>query len=130
VIALDTNVLARWILQDDTEQADIAEAILAGPCWVGTTVMLELGWVLLNTAKLPRAAVFGSLTVLLAMPTLQIERHREIRWALSRFKAGGDLADMVHLAAVAKVDQFATFDQKLARMAGSEAPVPIIALGV
>ena len=52
MIALDTNVLARWILRDDAEQAEIAESVLSGPCWVGATVFLELGWVLLNSAKI------------------------------------------------------------------------------
>lgn len=130
MIALDTNVLARWILRDDAEQAEIAESVLSGPCWVGATVFLELGWVLLNSAKLSRAAVFGSLTVLLDMPSLQIERSTDLRWALGRFESGGDFSDMIHLATIAEVDEFATFDRKLARLAGADMRVPIMLLGV
>ena len=130
MIALDTNVLARWILRDDAEQAEIAEGVLSGPCWVGATVFLELGWVLLNSAKLSRAAVFGSLTVLLDMPSLQIERSTDLRRALGRFETGGDFADMIHLATIAEVDEFATFDRKLARLAGADMRVPIMLLGV
>lgn len=128
MIALDTNILVRWILHDDAAQAEIAKELLSEPCWIGATVLLELGWVLLSIAELPRAAVFGALSILFDMPTVQLERRDNLKWALAQFEKGGDLADMVHLATTAKVDCFATFDQKLAKGAGSDPPVPIMTL--
>ena len=68
--------------------------------------------------------------MLLDMPSLQIERSTDLRWALGRFETGGDFADMIHLATIAEVDEFATFDRKLARLAGADMRVPITLLGV
>jgi len=48
MIALDTNILARYLLNDSPAQADIAEKLLRGsePCTAPITVFLELVWVL------------------------------------------------------------------------------------
>jgi predicted nucleic-acid-binding protein len=130
VIALDTNILVRWILQDDLEQAKIAENLLSEPCWVGATVVLELGWVLLKPARLSRASVFRAISILFDIPTVHFERGTDLKWALERFEHGGDLGDMLHLATTAKVDRFVTFDKKLAAKAGPNSPVPIDTLGI
>ncbi len=48
MIALDTNILARFLLNDSEAQAEMAEALLHGntPCTAPMTVFLELVWVL------------------------------------------------------------------------------------
>ena len=48
MIALDTNVLARYLLNDSPAQARRAEQLLSGPqtCTAPLTVFLELVWVL------------------------------------------------------------------------------------
>jgi predicted nucleic-acid-binding protein len=125
MIALDTNVIVRWILRDDEAQAVVAEGLLATPCWIGITILLELGWVLLRRGQLPREVIFEALTLLISLPEVHVERAAEVRWALGRFRDGADLADVLHLAATAKVDHFATFDRKLAKRAGDDAPVPV-----
>jgi predicted nucleic-acid-binding protein len=48
MIAIDTNLLVRYLLNDDAVQAEKAEALLASGerCFIPITVWLELVWVL------------------------------------------------------------------------------------
>lgn len=125
MIGIDTNVLARWILQDDEEHFRIADALLAQPCWVSWTVLLELSWLLGSRAKLERAQLADVLDTLLAMPTLHFERPASLQWAVDRYRAGGDIADMLHLATTGEVDAFVSFEKTLPKRAGADAPIPV-----
>ena len=125
MIAVDTNVLARWTLRDDDVQYTIAERILSEPCWLSWTVLLELGWLLGSYAGLPRAGVAAVLETLIALPTVYYDRPSNLRWAIERYAAGGDLADMFHIASSGDVTAFVSFETKLARKAGPDAPVPV-----
>jgi predicted nucleic-acid-binding protein len=128
VIALDTNIILRWILRDDEPQAVIAEKLLGEPCWINTTVLLELGWVLQSRGKLSRDVICDAMMLLITLPEVHIDRLEDIRWALKQFRNGADFADMLHLASTAKVDRFVTFDRKMAKQAGKNAPVPVTTL--
>jgi predicted nucleic-acid-binding protein len=125
VIALDTNIILRWILRDDEAQAVIAEKLLGEPCWINTTVLLELGWVLQSRGKLSRDVICDAMMLLITLPEVHIDRLEDVRWALKRFRSGADFADMLHLASTAKVDRFVTFDRKMAKQAGENVPVPV-----
>jgi predicted nucleic-acid-binding protein len=130
VIALDTNVILRWILRDDEAQAVIAEKLLGEPCWINTTVLLELGWVLQSRGKLSRDVICDAMMLLITLPEVHIDRLEDVRWALKQFRSGADFADMLHLASAAKVDRFVTFDRKMAKQAGENAPVPVETLSI
>lgn len=122
--ALDTSVLARFLLGDDSRQFKIAVGLVSEPFWVPQTVLLELGWVLFKALGLPRETVAAMIEQLVRLETGQIENAVGIEWALSRFRDGADWADMIHLAASeGQAVGFATFDQKLARYAGDNPPV-------
>lgn len=118
------------MLGDDPVQARIAEEVLGEPVWIPLTVMLELGWMLDKPLGLPRATVAAILRQVLNLETAAVERSEHLYWALDRYLAGGDWADMIHLAAVAgNADSFATFDGGIARKAGRKAPLPVETLG-
>lgn len=54
MIALGTNVLARFLLADDEVQHDIARRLIEDETrtyWVPVTVVLELSWVLRGEAS-------------------------------------------------------------------------------
>jgi predicted nucleic-acid-binding protein len=124
--SLDTSVLARFLLGDDSRQFKIAEGLLSEPFWVPQTVLLELGWVLFKALGLPRETVAELIEQIVSLETGQIENAAGIEWALSRFRDGADWADMIHLAASeGQALDFATFDHKLARYAGDNPPVPV-----
>ena len=97
--ALDTSVLARWLLNDDPKQSAIAEQVLAQRVWVSQTVMLELGWVLFKALQLPRPVVAAMLQQIVELDTVEVENCDALDWAISRFQRGADWADMIHIAA-------------------------------
>ena len=128
--AVDTNVLARWVLGDDDEQAHMAKRVMSEPVWIPLTVLLELGWMLDKPLGLPRATVAAMLRQVVDLETSVVERRPHMIWAIERYQAGGDWADMVHLVAISgHADSFATFDRTLARKAGNDSPVDIETLG-
>lgn len=123
--SVDTNLLVRFVLQDDERQANIAREILAEHCFAPATVFLELAWVVQSRGGADRKATARTLHTLLELPTLAVERADQVRWAIDRFVEGADLADMLHLIASAQTDAFVTFDRSLARLAGRDTPVPV-----
>lgn len=125
MIAIDTNILARWILLDDEEQVPVAQRLLSEPCWVSWTVLLELAWLLGSRAKLARAQVAEVLDALLGMPTLHFDRPANLQWAVDRYRAGGDIADMFHIASTGEVEAFVSFERTMANKAGAQSPVPV-----
>jgi predicted nucleic-acid-binding protein len=125
VIALDTNVLARWILHDDEAQFLVAERFLFQPCWLSWTVLLELVWLLASHARLTRAQIADILDALTEMPTIHYDRPQNLRWAIERYRAGADIADMIHIASSWPVSAFASFEKTLARRAGPQPPIPV-----
>lgn len=44
--AIDTNVLARFLLNDDPDQGEVARRIVEDGIFLPLTVVLELGWLL------------------------------------------------------------------------------------
>lgn len=124
--AVDTNVLARFVLRDDDAQADQATAMLLTPKWVTLTVWLELGCVLGKQLKLQRDVVADALETLLGLDSIHTADRAGMLWAVERFRAGADWADVIHLVAARdNAEAFSTFDLKLKRHAGAATPVPI-----
>jgi len=122
VIALDTNVLVRYLTWDDAEQAAQAQALIDGAVeraeqlFVGHVVICEVAWVLGRVYRLPKPDVVAALSGLLRAAQLVIEEADLANRALRRFKHGGaDFADylIAERAAAAGCEQLATFDGKL-----------------
>jgi predicted nucleic-acid-binding protein len=118
VIAIDTNVVVRFLVNDDREQARRARALIDGEeVFVATTVLLETEWVLRSAYQLPRQELFDALRAFLDLPRV-FAHDREGAMAALRWAAQGmDFADALHLASAAECDTFASFDRALARTA-------------
>lgn len=127
--ALDTNVLARWVLNDDPVQSPVAAIAVGEPFLVHWTVFTELGWVLEKAIGLQRPIVASLLEQLISLETAFTENSAALAWALVQYRAGADWADMMHLAS-ASIDatSFVTFDLRLERQAGEKSPLPIATL--
>lgn len=123
--AVDTCILARWVLRDDPVQAQAADAVLAQPFFLGVSVLTELVWVLGSAGGMDRSAICRVVTRLFNLPTACIQHEAELRWAVERAATRGDFADMIHLCNSTGADQFVTFDARLPRQAGDNAPVPV-----
>lgn len=124
--AVDTNILARLILADDIAQYRIATAIMEEPVWISETVWLELGWVLGKRLQLDRAMVSEALQAILITQTVHTNDRDGMHWAIDRYRAGADWADVIHLVAARGIaDSFATFDRGMAHLDDAKPPIPI-----
>ncbi|KPF76127.1 hypothetical protein IP68_06520 [Blastomonas sp. AAP25] len=126
---LDTNVLARWVLNDDPVQCLLADDAVSKPFVRSWTAFTELGWVLEKAVRLPRAMVATLLEELVSLDNAHTESPAAVAWAIERYRAGADWADMMHLAS-APIDAsgFTTFDRRLVRQAGEDSPLPVTPL--
>ena len=99
---LDTNVLVRYLTQDDRAQSLKANAIvdqaLAGDerLHLDMVVLCELVWVLRSAYGYDRATVADTLAKLIEAGQLSVDDRDRLREAIRRYAEGaGDFADHV-----------------------------------
>lgn len=115
--AVDTNVLARFVLRDDERQYALSRALFeSNAVFVPITVALELEWVL-RSYGLPRAQVVRTIRNLLGLPDVTFEDSDRLREALRLVDEGADFADAFHLVRCGECTDFVTFDKALAAAA-------------
>ena len=76
--AVDTNILARWLLGDDPAQSLLAAQVLGEPTHVSLTVMTELGWVLEKALGIPRPTVGRMLEKVIELDHVQVEKRPSV----------------------------------------------------
>jgi predicted nucleic-acid-binding protein len=127
VIAVDTNVIVRYLVEDDVGQTDRAEAVFrSGAVLVLKSVLLETEWVLRSSYRLDRARISDGLRRLIRLPGIEVEDDAAVAQAFVWFERGLDFADALHLASSHGAAAFATFDRGLhrrARALGDATPV-------
>ena len=131
MIAVDTNVLVRYLVKDDLGQAVLAIKFLSeNRCFVLKSVLLELVWVLSSSVgyNLPRNTVHERLFHMLGLSCIQIEEPANVAQALAWYLDGMDFADALHLSGSSELSGLATFDRKFASTAEKLAAVPSVTL--
>ena len=129
MIAVDTNVVVRFLVNDEHGQASRARDLFANnDIWLAPSVLLETEWVLRSAYELPAADIRQLINGLLGLPHVQTDDLACAAQALDDFAAGLDFADALHLAFAGEADSFATFDRALARRATRLGRMKIIAL--
>jgi predicted nucleic-acid-binding protein len=126
VIAIDTNVLVRFLVQDDPEQAGLAGAVIdtlseTVPGFISREVLIELVWVLERAYRLSKPDIAGAIDGLLASAELVIEGADEVGSALELYRNDGfGFADLMIAAAArrAGAKELVTFDRKAAQLPG------------
>ena len=100
MIGLDTNVLVRYIVQDDAAQSKAATRLIESRCqpeepgFVSMLVLTELSWVLDRAYGYGRNQVARVIEALLQTTELRVERPDIVRAALHEFDSGvADFAD-------------------------------------
>lgn len=123
MIGVDTNVIVRYLTQDDPGQAAIAARFFEqtlgprAPGFVNNIVLCELVWVLESAYEYDRAQIAGALERLLEIDRLRFE-STDFAWsALESYRGGGDFSDaLMALINVAEgCDYTVTFDKRAAR---------------
>ena len=119
MIGLDTNVLVRYIMQDDAKQSLLASRLVESlsaeaPGFVPLVSVVELGWVLSSAYALNRAQLVEAFEGLLRTKELVVDRAEAVWKALRVFQRGNaDFADCLieRSAASAGCDRTVTFDR-------------------
>jgi len=130
VIALDTNVLARLVTNDDPVQARQSVSLIdtGNALFVPLTVTLELEWVLRGAYALDKPAIVRSFEALLSVRNMNFERQSDIQQALQYYQSGFDFADALHHAGTTGCKALATFDRKFEKLAAkAKLKPPVIA---
>ena len=129
MIALDTNVVVRFLTDDDAAQARRARRLIEGnEVLVAATVLLEAEWVLRAGYGFAPERVHNSFLSLLGIPTVHTDAPDRVNLALEWYAGGLDFADALHLALSQWAESFATFDDKLAKRASRIDGVKVVAL--
>lgn len=127
--AIDTNVLVRYVVQDDSGQLAAARR-LVGRCvaegqslFIPVTVTLELEWVLRASFGYEKDDVLQVLSNLFSAAELTFESERALEVALQLYREGSaDFADCLHIALALEAGEqpLWTFDKGAAKISGAQ----------
>lgn len=125
--ALDTNVIVRYLVDDNAEQAEAARALLdeltpGNPGFICREVIVEVAWVLERGYRFTRTRVAEVLMDLTASDSLIVENSYDVAAAAHRYRQGGaGFSDLMILTAAGRegASPLYTFDRGLARMQGA-----------
>jgi predicted nucleic-acid-binding protein len=128
VIGVDSNILVRYLTQDDPVQYPKAKAFLesltdASPGYLSLVVVAETAWVLERTYKFPDDAIALAMLTTISALNLVVQDDEAVVHALHAARDGrGTFADALIgvLAANAGCSRTATFDKRASRLPGFE----------
>ena len=126
MLAVDTNVIVRYLTGDDAEQFAKASALIRDEdVYVCTTLLLETEWVLRSAYRFGRERIVAALAAFAGLPRVTLEDSASAAKALDWTKRGMDFADALHLAKAAGGDAFMSFDQHFAAVANTLSQVKV-----
>ncbi len=127
MIAIDTNVLVRLLVNDDAAQAGkvrrLFDAMAAedASIWISDTVLVEVVWTLARAYARPREDLVSVLRALAVNATVALESEAAVRAAIETFEGGpADFADclLAEKARLAGCDRLVTFDKGMRELPG------------
>lgn len=119
--AIDTNVLVRAIVNDDTAQSPRAAALLTEhDIFIPVTVVLELEWVLRSRYAFAPKVIAQAIAKIAALGNVVVGERTAVLAATARAAQGWDFADALHVALSAGCDDFTTLDADLVKRAARE----------
>ncbi len=128
---LDTNIVVRYLAQDDPVQSRVATDIMelrltpANPGFISVVAMVETVWVLDRAYGMTQQRIAAALEHLLQADTLVIESEQEVFAATVALKKGkGSFADALigALGTRAGCARTLTFDKTALKLPGFELP--------
>ena len=127
MVGLDTNILVRYLTQDDPIQSrkatEVIEQVLTeqNPGFISTVAIVETVWVLARAYRFAADQIAGAIERILEADVLVVENEREVFSAMATLSEGrGDFSDalIAELAAKAGCSHTLTFERKAARLPG------------
>jgi len=109
MIGIDTNVLVRYVVQDDARQAAVANQFIETtlrddePGWIASVVLCEFVWVLEAAYGYTRNAIAPALQRLFEVDRFRVEAPSLAWRALDEYRGGADFSDaLIALANVGR----------------------------
>lgn len=118
MIAIDTNILARFYVDDPADaqagkQRPLARRVMEGSSiFVPVTVLLELEWVLRAFYGFDPSDYIAVINHLLGLPNVAVESRASVIGAIDAHAAGLEFADALHLCSSRHCDVLVTLDDK------------------
>jgi predicted nucleic-acid-binding protein len=118
MLAVDTNLVVRYLTGDHPRQSAKARAVIDGEdVFVSTTVLLETEWVLRSVYSFGSEQVCVAMRAFAGLPRVSLEDPALVATALDSMADGLDFADALHLGRAEDCDAFVTFDRQFIRAA-------------
>lgn len=129
MVVIDTNLLLRYLLNDDAGQAKRAQRLLenSSQVTVTPTIVLELVWVL-ECSDCSRAEIAAALRHVLGLPNMRVANEAALFRAVQWFEQGMDFADALHLGLSPATATMATFDKDFVTRARRIEAFPAVVL--
>lgn len=127
MIGIDTNVLVRYLAQDDPDQTEIATAFIEENCtkdnlgFINHITLCEMCWVLKRLYKTPKEQLAEIIEQLLRTVQLLVHEPQVIWMALEEFKTdSADFPDclIAQINLANYCSSTVTFDVKASKVAG------------
>jgi predicted nucleic-acid-binding protein len=120
MLAIDTNLIVRYLVGDDPAQAIRARRTIDGnDTFVSLTVLLETEWVLRSVYGFSALACAKALGDFAGLPRVTVQDAAVAAKALGWMEKGVDFADGLHLAKAEGCEAFVTFDREFAQVANA-----------
>ena len=114
MIAIDTNIVVRFLTHDDEVQYKKAYKLFnERDVFIADTVILEAEWVLRFAYYFDARQITDALTKLFELPNVHINHPSLVAQAIDWHLQGLDFADAFHLANSQQCKTFFTFDKKM-----------------
>lgn len=121
MIGLDTNVIVRYLVQDEPDQSAAASAVIDAltendPGFLSLVTVVDLHWVLRRAYKISNARCVELIEGLVDARELRVDQESVVRAALNASRGGLDFpaALIAELGRVAGCEHTVTFDRRAA----------------
>ena len=116
--AVDTNIVVRFLTQDDALQFKQSMRIFkTQDVFIADTVILESEWVLRFAYEFKPGQIADAFKKLLGLPNVAVQNSLKISLVIDWYERVLDFADAMHLAASRNHTQFYTFDKRFIKLA-------------
>jgi predicted nucleic-acid-binding protein len=125
MIGLDTNVVIRYLVQDDAIQSSLASKIIdslseTSRGFISIVTLVEISWVLTRAYGVDRDTLSGTIRGLLDSAEITVEQADAARTVIPLVHNGADFADAIiaQLGELAGCESTVTFDRRASTRAG------------
>lgn len=129
MIAVDTNVLVRYLAgDDDAQRTRVLRLFEEELLFVPVTVLLEAEWVLRAIYRLRPNRIMKGFEALAGVQTVTLQSRQEVLRAIAWCSGGLDFADALHLATAREATRLLTLDRAFIKRSKGLSSVDVAAL--